>query len=180
MSRLAKYPIPCPSELTCTQDGMNFTMKSSDASMTLKIHPSVTVKVEDNKGAISIQCSHVSGKDTRFLGTMASLIKNMIKGLTKGYSTVLEIHGVGYRFKLQGKTLVVNAGKSHEELYVIHDNVKANLLPSQTELELKSYDKQRLGQVAAEIIAFRKPDAYKGKGVRKRGVQLKLKEVKKK
>lgn len=180
MSRLAKYPIPFPTELTCNLEGRNFIISSSKFSMTLDIHPSVTVEIIDFKGQKAIQCSKLYGKDTRFLGTMSSLIKNMITGLTKGFSSVLEIHGVGYRANLKGKTLILSVGKSHEEKYIIPDEIEATLSSSQTELELKGYNKQLVGQVAAEIIAFRKPDAYKGKGIRKRGTQLKLKEVKKK
>lgn len=180
MSRLAKYPIIIPASLKTGFEGNLLTMSNGKLSLSLNIHPSVNVEHVDADGSNAFQCSKNFGRDGRFLGTTARLIMNMIKGLTEGFSTILEIHGVGYRAKLNGRTLVVNVGKSHDEIYELPDGIEAILASTQTEIELKSHDKQLLGQVAADICSLRSPDSYKGKGIRKRGVQLKLKEVKKK
>ena len=180
MSRLAKYPILIPSNLNSGFEGNVLTMSNGSLSLSLNIHPSVQIDNVEVDGKSAFQCIKKYGRDGRFLGTTARLISNMIEGLTKGFSTTLEIYGVGYRAKLNGRTLVVSVGKSHEEIYELPEGVEAILASSQTELELKSHDKQLLGQSVANICALRKPDSYKGKGIRKRGQQLKLKEVKKK
>ena len=175
MSKIAKQPIEIGSVETKIADGV-ISVKGKLGSMQLDIHPLVEISQEDN----SILCrARNDSKESRALsGTFRALIQNMVTGTSQGFEKKLNLVGVGYRAKVSGKKLSLTLGHSHPIEYTAPETITIET-PSQTEIILKSYDKQQLGQAAANIRAFRKPDAYKGKGVRFEGEQLRLKETKK-
>ena len=144
--------------------------------LSLDVHPLVEINQEENSIAFS---PTKEDKETLALtGTMRALTKNLIEGVTEGFEKKLEINGVGYRAKLQGSKLELSLGYSHPVFYDLPEGVTAEL-PSQTEIVLKSMEKQKLGQVAAEIRGFRPPEPYKGKGVKYADEHIKRKESKK-
>ena len=176
MSRVAKNPVLIPNGLKVTLDGQNFSVTNGKHTLSHVVHESV--KITDN-GSEGFTFSPASDVSWALSGTSRSLVANMVTGIHKGFTKELELVGVGYRVKQEGKNLVFTLGYSHPVIFPLPDLVEATI-DKQTKLTIKSIDKQLLGQVAANIHKLRKPDAYKGKGVRMVGVQLKLKEVKKK
>ena len=181
MSRVAKSPIVLPAGISMQIKGQIVEVSNSKHTLSHTVHQDVVI----NQGENGVHFSPAEGIDNWALaGTSRALVANMVVGLSEGYTVVLELFGVGYRVKQEGQKLVFNLGYSHPVEFVLPDMVTASI-EKQLELTLSSVDKHLLGQVSANIVRLRKPDAYKGKGVRtkkglKRLVQLKLKEVKKK
>lgn len=181
MSRVAKSPVVLPAGVSMQIKGQIVEVSNSNHTLSHTVHQDVAI----NQGETGVHFSPVKGIDNWALaGTSRALVANMVTGLSTGYTVVLELFGVGYRVKQEGQKLIFNLGYSHPVEFVLPDMVTASI-EKQLELTLKSVDKHLLGQVSANIVRLRKPDAYKGKGVRtkkglKRLVQLKLKEVKKK
>lgn len=177
MSRVAKKPIMTNTPGVNFQfNGQTITVSSSKATLAHDVHSSVCIKHADN----ALTFEPVGHADSWALaGTTRALVANMLTGVTTGYTKELELVGVGYRVKLEGRSLHFNLGYSHPIVYDLPENVQASI-EKQVALTLTSHDKQALGQCAANIVSLRKPDAYKGKGVRYKHVLLKLKEVKKK
>lgn len=177
MSRVAKSPVEVPSAVTVTLKGNEITVKGGKSTLTYSIHPNVEVKQE---GSVLTFAARDGAKQSRALaGTTRSLINNMVIGTSVGFEKKLQLVGVGYRAKATGKTINLSLGFSHPVDYTLPEGVTVEM-PSQTELVLKSADKQLLGQVAAEIRAFRPPEPYKGKGVRYSDETVRRKDAKKK
>lgn len=176
MSRIAKYPVTLPNGVEVKLNDQVLTVKGSQGQLELNIHPDVAVSQED--GQLTFAPSAVA-KNWAMAGTTRALANNMVVGVTEGFTRTLEINGVGYRAQASGKTINLTLGFSHPVEYALPEGVTAET-PKNTTIVLKSADKQRLGQVAAEIRAFRPPEPYKGKGVRYGDEQVRRKEAKKK
>ena len=176
MSRVAKNPIIVPDGVNISVDGKNVTVKGNKGELDFLLSLSISLNIDDN--AITVSYDESNQKSVALAGTTRSIINNMIIGVSVGFEKKLELIGVGYRAKASGKLLELTLGFSHPVKYQLPDDVQVET-PSQTEVVLKSHNKQILGQVAAEIRAFRPPEPYKGKGVRYVDEQVKRKEAKK-
>lgn len=177
MSRIAKEHIVVPQGVEVTLDGQKVTIKSKKGEMTLNLHPTVSVKYENNQ-LLVIQKEDTTESNMQS-GTSRALLHNMVVGLDKGFEKALKLVGVGYRAAVKGKILNLVLGYSHPIDYELPEGVTAET-PSQTDIILKSFDKALLGQVAAKVRAFRAPEPYKGKGVRYADEIIHIKEAKKK
>ncbi|MBT8131352.1 MAG: 50S ribosomal protein L6 [Gammaproteobacteria bacterium] len=177
MSRVAKNPVELPKGVEFSLQAGQVTVKNGKESLQLRLHPQVGVEQAENE--LRVSAKDGSRTAIALAGTMRALLDNMVTGVTKGFERKLELHGVGYRAQAQGKKLNLTLGFSHPVVYEMPDGVSVDT-PSQTEIVLKGADKQRVGQAAAEIRAYRPPDAYKGKGVRYSDEEIILKEAKKK
>jgi large subunit ribosomal protein L6 len=156
-------------------DGRHVSVKGSKGTMELDLHPTVSVKLED--GVLTVTPADDSA--WAMAGTMRALLGNMVSGVSEGFSKKLQLVGVGYRAQGKGKVLNLNLGFSHPIDYPVPEGITIET-PSQTEIVVSGSDKQRVGQVAAEIRAFRPPEPYKGKGVRYVDERIIRKEAKKK
>ncbi|NRB38374.1 MAG: 50S ribosomal protein L6 [Pseudomonadales bacterium] len=175
MSRVAKSPVELPSGVTVTMEGSKLTVKGGKASLDLEVHASVEIKEEDGK----LTFVPKTDKDWAMAGTFRALVNNMVVGVTTGFEKKLQLIGVGYRAKASGKSINLTLGFSHPVDYALPEGITAET-PSQTEVVIKGADKQKVGQVASEIRAFRPPEPYKGKGVRYSDEFVRRKEAKKK
>ena len=175
MSRIANKPIPVPSGVDIKLDGQNVRAKGSKGEMELTVHPSVAVVQED--GVLSVKAN--DSDSVAMAGTMRSLINNLVVGVSQGFERKLELVGVGYRAQAKGKTLNLSLGFSHPVDYPVPEGITIET-PSQTEIVVKGFDKQKVGQVSAEIRAYRPPEPYKGKGVKYADERIVRKEAKKK
>lgn len=171
MSRIGKKPIPVPNNVKIHLEDAVITVEGQKGKMSMPIHNIVDIKLEDNQILISRKEESPFAKAMH--GTMASLIKNMIEGVSKGYTINLEVVGLGYKANMKGQELELNLGYSHPIYYKPPVGIKLEV--KDNKISIHGIDKQLVGQVASEIIAFRKPDPYKGKGVRYEGQVLKLK-----
>lgn len=176
MSRIAKAPVELPQGVTATIAAEAVTIKGAKGALSLSLTPGVTVAQADKKLKVSFADPDLAR--TRAGATRAHLA-NMVRGVTKGYEKKLELVGVGFRAQLQGKTLNLTLGFSHPVNFPIPEGISIET-PSQTEIIVRGIDRQKVGQVAAEIRGVRPPEPYKGKGVRYAGEQITLKEGKKK
>ena len=176
MSRIGKNPIILPAGVELTL-GAQITVKGPLGTLMTAAHPSVTVALDGQ----SVQVSKVQGAEnaSAMWGTMRANLNNMVAGVTKGFEKKLQLVGVGYRAQAQGDTLNLSLGFSHPVAHKMPAGVKVEC-PTQTEILIKGSDKQQVGQVAAEVRAYRKPEPYKGKGVRYSDEVVTLKETKKK
>lgn len=177
MSRIAKAPVELPQGVEFKQEGDVVTIKGSNGSLSLELNPEVELKQED--GALTLAPRSGSRFATAVTGTTRALLANMVDGVTKGFERKLELVGVGYRAQAQGNKLNLSLGFSHPVVYEMPEGVSVET-PSQTEIVVKGFDKQKVGQAAAEIRRFRPPEPYKGKGVRYSNERVQLKEAKKK
>jgi large subunit ribosomal protein L6 len=176
MSRVAKNPVSLPQGVTATIAAGLVTIKGAKGSLSLPLGHDVTVTEKDK--ALQVAFGNAEGARVRAGSTRAHLA-NMVAGVTKGYEKKLELVGVGFRAAVAGKTLNLTLGFSHTVNFPIPEGITIEA-PSQTEVLIKGTDKQRVGQVAAEIRGIRPPEPYKGKGVKYAGEQISLKEGKKK
>ena len=177
MSRISKVPVELPSGVEFRQEGTVVTLKGSKGSLSLELNAEVELTHEDN--VLKVQPRSGSRFAGAVAGTMRALLKNMVAGVTNGFERKLELVGVGYRVRAQGSKLNLTLGFSHPVVYEIPDGISVET-PSQTEVVVKGVDKQKVGQVAAEIRGLRPPEPYKGKGVRYAGERVVTKEAKKK
>ncbi len=177
MSRIAKAPVELPSGVEFSLSGSTVTMKGSKGTLTLELNPEVELKQEDSTLMVAPRSG--SRFATAIAGTMRSLLANMAKGVTDGFERKLELVGVGYRAQAQGNKLNLSLGFSHPVEHIVPEGVTVET-PSQTEIFVRGADKQKVGQVAAEIRSYRPPEPYKGKGVRYADERVVLKEAKKK
>ena len=177
MSRIAKNPVELPQGVEFKQDGNVVTIKGGKGLLSLELNNEIKLDQEENKVTV------VARSGSRFAaamsGTTRALLANMVLGVTEGFVRKLELVGVGYRAQMQGNKLNLTLGFSHPVVYDIPEGVSVET-PSQTEVVIAGSDKQKVGQVAAEIRRFRPPEPYKGKGVRYADERVKLKEAKKK
>jgi large subunit ribosomal protein L6 len=176
MSRIAKAPVELPQGVTATLASGSVTIKGAKGSLSLPLGAGVSVVQTDKR--LEIKFSEPGLARTRAGATRAHLA-NMVRGVTKGYEKKLELVGVGFRAQVQGKNLNLTLGFSHPVSVAIPEGINIET-PSQTEIVVKGIDRQKVGQMAAEIRDIRPPEPYKGKGVRYAGEQITLKEGKKK
>jgi large subunit ribosomal protein L6 len=177
MSRIGKKAVPVPSGVTANVDGQTIKVKGPKGALQIVLPDDVTVKMD--KGAVKVDPRSETQRARAMWGTSRTLVANIIAGVTKGFEERLEITGVGYRAAVQGKNLQVSLGYSHDVVYPIPEGI-AITTPRPTEIVITGIDKQKVGQVAAEIRAFRRPEPYKGKGVKYVGEYIFRKEGKKK
>ncbi|HZO22868.1 MAG TPA: 50S ribosomal protein L6 [Steroidobacteraceae bacterium] len=176
MSRIAKAPVDLPQGVTATVSADSVTIKGSKGSLSVPLGRGVSVVQTDKK--LQIKYDDPGLARTQAGATRAHLA-NMVRGVTKGYERKLELVGVGFRAQVQGKSLNLTLGFSHPVNFAIPEGITIEA-PSQTEIIVRGIDRQKVGQVAAEIRDLRPPEPYKGKGVRYTGEQIILKEGKKK
>ncbi len=177
MSRIAKAPVELPQGVEFKQEGNVVTIKGSKGSLSLELNTEVQVSQEE--GALRVAPRSGSRFAIAVTGTSRALLANMVQGVTEGFERKLQLVGVGYRAQVQGSKLNLTLGFSHPVVYEVPDGVSVET-PSQTEVVVRGTDKQKVGQVAAEIRNFRPPEPYKGKGVRYADERVMLKEAKKK
>ena len=177
MSRVAKNPIVVPkgAEINVSDDAIG--VKGPLGSLTQRMHP--LVKVVQNDGQMTFEAIGESREANAMSGTMRALVANMVSGVTKGFEKKLALVGVGYRAQAQGDKLNLALGFSHPIVHQMPAGVKCET-PTQTEIIIKGASRQQVGQVAAEVRAYRSPEPYKGKGVRYLGEKVVIKETKKK
>lgn len=177
MSRIAKAPVQLPSGVNVSLNGQEITVKGGKGTLSMSIHGNVKVEQEDN--VLSFASKTNAQSDVALAGTTRALVNNMVVGVSAGFERKLVLNGVGYRAKAAGKVLNLSLGFSHPIDYELPEGVTAET-PTQTEIVLKSADKQLLGQAASEVRAFRPPEPYKGKGVRYADEYVRRKDAKKK
>ena len=177
MSRIAKAPVQLPQGVEFKQDGNVVTIKGGKGAVSLELNSEVELAHDD--GVLKVAPRSGSRFSSAIAGTTRALLANMVVGVTDGFERKLELSGIGYRAQAQAGKLNLTLGFSHPVVYEVPKDVSVET-PSQTEVVIKGTDKQRVGQVAAEIRRFRPPEPYKGKGVRYADERVVLKEAKKK
>lgn len=177
MSRVAKRPVALPKGVTTTVDGSTVTVKGAKGALKLPLRPGLSLVQEGD--AVRVEIAERNKESLMHAGSLRSHLANYVQGVSQGYEKKLELVGVGYRAAAQGKKLNLTLGFSHPVEYDVPEGITIET-PSQTEILVKGSDKQQVGQVAAEIRAYRSPEPYKGKGVRYSGERIELKETKKK
>jgi large subunit ribosomal protein L6 len=177
MSRIGKKPVSVPTGVTVNLSGQNISVKGPKGELKFVLVEHVLAKLEDGKVAVNPRDQTKLARSC--WGMSRTIVSNMIRGVTQGYSRSLEINGVGYRANVQGKVLQLNLGYSHDVNYAIPEGIEIKT-PKPTEIVIAGIDKQRVGQVAAEIREFRGPEPYKGKGIKYSDERIFRKEGKKK
>ena len=177
MSRVANNPVELPKGVEVSLVGSEISVKGAKGTLAMSVNSNVEIKQGDN--VLTFAAVSQDAFARAMSGTTRALVNNMVTGVTQGFEKKLDLVGVGYRAQVQGSKINLTLGFSHPVVYELPDGVTAET-PSQTEILLKSSDKQKLGQAAAEIRAFRPPEPYKGKGVRIAGKYVRHKEAKKK
>ena len=177
MSRIGKKPVVIPAGVTADIANGTLSVKGPKGTLTLGLSDLVTYKLED--GSISVQPANDSKAARSHWGMQRTLVSNLVEGVTQGFTKVLEIKGVGYRANSQGKTLKLQLGYSHDVDIAVPEGIEIKT-PDNTTVEISGIDKQKVGQIAAEIRRWRKPEPYKGKGIKYRGEFIFRKEGKKK
>jgi len=177
MSRIAKEPITVPKGVDVTVSGQSVSAKGPKGNQSMTLHQDVGVTLED--GVLGVNPTSSGQKSIAMTGTMRSLLNNLVIGVSTGFEKKLELRGVGYRAQVQGSSLNLSLGFSHPVVHAVPDGIKVET-PSQTEIVISGPDKQKVGQVAADIRSYRPPEPYKGKGVRYVGEYVAMKEAKKK
>jgi len=177
MSRIGKKPIAVPSGVTANVEGQTVKVKGPKGALQVALHDDVSVKLD--KGQIKVDPRFETKRARSQWGTSRTLISNLIAGVTKGFEERLEISGVGYRAAVQGKNLQIALGYSHDILYPIPEGITI-ATPRPIEIVISGSDRQKVGQVAAEIRDYRPPEPYKGKGIKYAGERIFRKEGKKK
>jgi large subunit ribosomal protein L6 len=177
MSRIGKNPVPVPSGVQVQLSGRTLTARGGLGALSLVVSNDVTAAVGD--GAVTIMPANDTKRSRAMWGTTRALVNNMVIGVSKGFSVGLEINGVGYRAAVQGDTLNLQLGYSHDVAFPIPDDVRI-ACERPTVITVTGADRQRVGQVAAEIRAFRRPEPYKGKGIKYARETVRRKEGKKK
>jgi large subunit ribosomal protein L6 len=177
MSRIGKRPVAIPAGVTATIEGGLLSVKGPKGTLTLPLADEITYAIED--GVISVTPANATKRARSYWGMQRTLVQNLVTGVTEGFTKVLEITGVGYRANSQGRNLKLQLGYSHDVDYAIPEGIEIKT-PDNTTVEISGNDKQKVGQVAAEIRRWRKPEPYKGKGIKYRGEFIFRKEGKKK
>jgi large subunit ribosomal protein L6 len=177
MSRIGKKPVPVPSGITANVEGQTVKIKGPKGALQVVLHDDVAVKLDG--GQIKVDPRFETKRARSQWGTSRTLIANLIAGVTKGFEQRLEINGVGYRASVQGKNLQIALGYSHDIVYPIPEGITI-ATPRPVEIVITGSDRQKVGQVAAEIRDYRPPEPYKGKGIKYAGERIFRKEGKKK
>ncbi|HET7320018.1 MAG TPA: 50S ribosomal protein L6 [Candidatus Saccharimonadales bacterium] len=168
MSRIGKQPIDLPSGVTITVDPTEITVAGSKGTLKQFTMPDITVKQEENQIVVTRANDEAAARAKH--GLMRSLVNNMVTGVSQGFSRKLEINGVGYRVAMQGADLKLNLGFSHDVIFKLPQGITAAV--EQNTITISGIDKQQVGQVAAEIRALKKPEPYKGKGIKYEGERI--------
>lgn len=177
MSRTGKKPVVVPAGVTATIEAGQLSVKGPKGTLSIPLAAEVTYAIED--GQIAVQPANQTKRARSFWGMQRSLVQNLVTGVTEGFSKTLQITGVGYRANLQGKNLKLQLGYSHDVDFAVPEGITI-VTPDQTTVQISGIDKQKVGQVAAEIRRWRKPEPYKGKGIKYAGEFIFRKEGKKK
>jgi large subunit ribosomal protein L6 len=177
MSRIGKKPVAIPAGVTATIEGGQLSVKGPKGTLSMKLADLISYSVEGD--GISVQPANDSKQARAFWGMQRTMVQNLVTGVTEGFTKTLEITGVGYRANAQGKNLKLQLGYSHDVDYPVPEGITIQT-PDQTTINISGIDKQKVGQVAAEIRRWRKPEPYKGKGIKYRGEFIFRKEGKKK
>ena len=177
MSRIGKKSVPVPAGVTATIEGGQINVKGPKGTLSMPLVEDISYTLED--GAISVMPANESKRARAFWGMQRTMVSNLVVGVSDGFTKVLEITGVGYRASVQGSNLKLQLGYSHDVDFPIPTGI-AIKTPDQTTVEISGADRQQVGQVAAEIRRWRKPEPYKGKGIKYRGEFIFRKEGKKK
>ena len=177
MSRIGKRPVAIPSGVTANIDGKTLSVKGPKGTLTMGLSDLIDYKVEDE--GISVQPANDTQKARAFWGMQRTMVSNLVEGVTEGFSKTLQISGVGYRASTQGNKLKLQLGYSHDVDLDVHEGLDVKT-PDQTTIIVSGIDKQKVGQFAAEIRRWRKPEPYKGKGIKYQGEYIFRKEGKKK
>ena len=178
MSRIGKKPVPMPQGVTATVEGQTLTVKGPKGTLSMPLLDDL-VKYEIGEGEIRLTPLTDAQRNRAAWGMTRTNVQNLVTGVTEGFTKVLEINGVGYRAQAQGRKLRLQLGYSHDVNYDLPEGVDVKT-PDQNTIEISGIDKQKVGQVAAEIRRWRKPEPYKGKGIKYRGEYIFRKEGKKK
>jgi large subunit ribosomal protein L6 len=177
MSRIGKRAVVMPSGVTANIEGRTLTVKGPKGTLSMGLSDLIDYTVED--GSISVQPANDTKQARSFWGMQRTLVSNLVEGVTEGFSKTLEISGVGYRAQAQGKTLKLQLGFSHDVDLAVPEGIEVKT-PDQTTVIVSGIDRQAVGQFAAEIRRWRKPEPYKGKGIKYQGEYVFRKEGKKK
>jgi large subunit ribosomal protein L6 len=177
MSRIGKRPVTIPNGVSAEIADGTLTVKGPKGTLTLGLREEISYAVDGD--AIQVKPGNASKQARAFWGMQRTLVDNLVTGVTQGYTKILDITGVGYRANVQGKNLKLQLGYSHDVDFAIPEGIEIKT-PDNTTIEISGIDKQKVGQVAAEIRRWRKPEPYKGKGIKYRGEFIFRKEGKKK
>jgi large subunit ribosomal protein L6 len=177
MSRIGKKPVPMPAGVTASMEAGTLSVKGPKGELNMPMSDLISYEMKEE--GLSVRPANDSKAARAFWGMQRTLVQNLVTGVTEGFTKVLEITGVGYRANSQGKTLKLQLGYSHDVDFAIPDGIDIKT-PDNTTVEISGIDKQKVGQVAAEIRRWRKPEPYKGKGIKYRGEYIFRKEGKKK
>jgi large subunit ribosomal protein L6 len=177
MSRIGKRPVPLPSGVTATTEGRTLSVKGPKGTLSLQMREEISYDISED--GISVQPANETKQARAFWGMQRTLVQNLVTGVSEGFTKVLEITGVGYRATAQGKSLRLQLGYSHDVNVDVPEGIEIKT-PDNTTVEVSGIDRQKVGQVAAEIRRWRKPEPYKGKGIKYRGEYIFRKEGKKK
>ena len=175
MSRVAKMPVKLPAGIQVSASAGLLTVKSAKTTLNVVVPPAVSIDINGDVVTVSADSVAANGMQA---GTFRALLNNAVVGVSKGYERKLQLVGVGYRAAMQGKDLSLSLGFSHPTVYVAPEGITLST-PTQTEILVSGADKQQVGEVAAKIRAYRKPEPYKGKGIRYSGEKIIMKEAKK-
>jgi large subunit ribosomal protein L6 len=177
MSRVGKYPVAIPQGVTATLAGNMLTVKGKLGELKLQTTDDIEASVADGK--VWVKTKSDSKRARSQWGTTRATISNMVKGVSQGYKKTLDINGVGFKAAAQGKKLTLNLGFSHDVIYAVPDGIEIKT-PAPTQIEISGANRQKVGQVAAEIRGYKRPEPYKGKGIKYSDEQVRRKEGKKK
>ncbi len=177
MSRIGKKPVEMPAGVSATMADGKLSVKGPKGELSMTTHDDIDYGIEE--GQIAVKPANDTKRARAFWGMHRTLVQNLVTGVSDGFTKVLEITGVGYRANVQGKTLKLQLGYSHDVDFAIPAGIEIKT-PDQTTVEISGNDRQQVGQVAAEIRRWRKPEPYKGKGIKYRGEYIFRKEGKKK
>ncbi len=177
MSRIGKQPVIVPEGVTLDVNGQDVKAKGAKGELSLRVHDDVSVKMEDGQVILAPRSQSLTSR--KIWPTMRTLVNNIVIGVVEGYTKKLQIQGVGYRAAMQGNTIVMQLGFSHEVRYDIPQGIQVSV-EEQTKITVAGIDKQLVGEVAAKIRGYKKPEPYKGKGIRYEDEYVMRKEGKKK
>ena len=177
MSRIGKRPVPLPSGVTASTEGQTLSVKGPKGQLDLQMRDEIAYDIGDD--GILVKPANDTKQARAFWGMQRTLVQNLVTGVSEGFTKTLEITGVGYRAQAQGKNLRLQLGYSHDVNFPVPEGIEVKT-PDQNTVEISGIDRQKVGQVAAEIRRWRKPEPYKGKGIKYRGEYIFRKEGKKK
>jgi large subunit ribosomal protein L6 len=177
MSRIGKRPVPLPAGVTASTEGQTLSVKGPKGQLQLQMRDEISYEIGDD--GILVKPANDTKQARAFWGMQRTLVDNLVTGVSEGFTKVLEISGVGYRAQAQGKNLKLQLGYSHDVNVAVPEGLEVKT-PDNTTVEISGIDRQKVGQLAADIRRWRKPEPYKGKGIKYRGEYIFRKEGKKK